>query len=308
MASKDHETVQMTTADKIMALEPYGYLGEEGAHGFHCGLEAAATLVESVPPQAVRVKPLVWVAAPQGYGFTHQAYCALMSGYYYASSDEKRREHEATRAARILAALDLTPPAADASPALETVSKAPSSPLPCKVCHSARHLRWHRIGSWLPGMPAVPYVIRCHNIEHDLVEGPEGYGQNGAIDAWNAAVAPASDPVSKTPTLDAMAMRTAVLAFVDQASIASCTCGIKSPNHEWHFEQCRYRTLQEVADRINAITLPADALREALQLPEVKALEARAAVDRAFAKKTADDVAYWKVRAERAEAAMKGAK
>lgn len=69
---------------------------------------AAIAALPAVTP-GVKVKPLVWETARDGYPLKWQAWCNLMAGYYYADSDGQKREHEAARAARILAALDLTP-------------------------------------------------------------------------------------------------------------------------------------------------------------------------------------------------------
>lgn len=67
------------------------------AHARIAALPAAAP--------AVRVKPLVWEAASGDYPRKWQAWCSLMAGYYYADSDDQKRDYETIRAARILAAL-----------------------------------------------------------------------------------------------------------------------------------------------------------------------------------------------------------
>jgi len=70
--------------------------------------KAIAALPAAVP--AVRVRPLVWLLRETGWN----AYCALSERTYTAFSEGQKREIEAVRAARILAALDLTPaPAPD---------------------------------------------------------------------------------------------------------------------------------------------------------------------------------------------------
>ena len=55
--------------------------------------------------EKLRVKPLVWTRARDGYPYEWEAWCDLMGGYYYANTDPQKREIGAVRAARILAAL-----------------------------------------------------------------------------------------------------------------------------------------------------------------------------------------------------------
>ena len=57
--------------------------------------------------------------------------------------------------------------------------------LPCPFCGTDEHLSRQRVGSRTADMPAHPYRIVCHHIDHDTVCGPVAYGEPAAIDAWN---------------------------------------------------------------------------------------------------------------------------
>lgn len=60
-------------------------------------------------PMIVKVRPLVWEEAYDSHPWGWKARCAIMGGFYYADNDAEKREQDDLRAARILAALDLTP-------------------------------------------------------------------------------------------------------------------------------------------------------------------------------------------------------
>ena len=66
-------------------------------------------------------------------------------------------------------------------------------------------------------------------------------------------------------------------ALLVQAMIASCTCGVKSPDSHWHDADCRWRTLCELSD---ALDIAADASTRLLRerdaaLAETAALRER---------------------------------
>lgn len=44
-----------------------------------------------------------------------------------------------------------------------------------------------------------------------------------------------------------------LLDRIEQASVASCTCGVKAPNVLFHETDCRYRVLQEAWSVINNV-------------------------------------------------------
>lgn len=73
---------------------------------------------------AVKVKPLVWQRAPEGFPYDWQAWCDLMGGYYLATSEGAKREHEAVRAARILATIEAVPVAEVWRRAIEAAAQA----------------------------------------------------------------------------------------------------------------------------------------------------------------------------------------
>jgi hypothetical protein len=64
---------------------------------------------------------------------------------------------------------------------------------PCPFCGLAEHLSLRAEGAYTPDMPARPYRVVCNHIDHDTVEGPIGYGRNGAIAAWNRRSPPAQE-------------------------------------------------------------------------------------------------------------------
>ena len=89
--------------------------------------------------------------------------------------------------------------------------------------------------------------------------------QRAALDLTPTAVdaSPAPDPGSKTPTLDAMAMRQEVVGRI------KLSCDLLALNGYAAFAD----RVMELIPVVEAITLPADAaLAEAMKLPEVKAL------------------------------------
>jgi hypothetical protein len=64
----------------------------------------------------------------------------------------------------------------------------------CPWCGLTEHLSVRAEGSYTPDMPARPYRVVCNHIDHDTVEGPIGYGRNGAIAAWNRRASPTTSP------------------------------------------------------------------------------------------------------------------
>jgi len=206
-----------TTADKIRALPDYdtGLLNDHGGGNVEWWQdylraeidrandhwrEQAAALVEAEPPQAVRVKPLMWPDFREGgcvgrpkevqYFVTQQH-----NGRFFCHFDESSHDHLADAQAHCdqhyqRAALDLTPTAVDASPA--------------------------------------------------------------------------SDPVSKTPTLDALAIRTAAIDTAQEIAM-----GLRDNEYDTEAEGA-----EDVIAALDALPSPdhAAALAEAMKLPEVKAL------------------------------------
>jgi hypothetical protein len=92
------------------------YVREDVAQTYHDAwltaegmLEEAQCQINAMKADTVqpRVKPLVWQRAPDGHPYDWQAWCDLMGGYYLATSEGAKREHEAVRAARILSSLVL---------------------------------------------------------------------------------------------------------------------------------------------------------------------------------------------------------
>jgi hypothetical protein len=122
--------------------------------------------------------------------------------------------------------------------------------------------------------------------------------QRAALDLTPTAAdaSPAPDPVSPTPTLDAMAMRREVVGRI------KLSCDLLALNGYAAFAD----RVMELIPVVEAITLPADAaLAEALALPEVKALvEAAEAVIRDFHGDNAIGVAHL----TKLRAALKGVK
>lgn len=238
-----------TTADKIRALEPQAVpipeetawaVGVNHGHsvGWKHGIEAAAALVEAEPPQAVRVKPLVWGQFREGgcvgrpkefqYFVTQQH-----NGRFFCHFDESSHDHLADAQAHCdqhyqRAALDLTPPPVDASPA--------------------------------------------------------------------------PDPVSKTPTLDALAMRRAAIAMCRDVAENAISVPVG-------------RAFKRMSENMVGLPMPspADALREARQLPEVVALVEAAyatldAIDKYNAKNGTHIIGGPPMRLAKALAALKGVK
>jgi hypothetical protein len=56
----------------------------------------------------------------------------------------------------------------------------------CPFCGLTEHLSLQSVGSLTADMPARPYRVVCHFIDHDDVQGPVGYGRGEAIAAWNS--------------------------------------------------------------------------------------------------------------------------
>lgn len=65
--------------------------------------------------------------------------------------------------------------------------------LPCPFCGSSEHLSLRAEGSLVSGMPARPFRVVCHHIDHDNVLGPVDYGKDAAEKAWNTRPSPARD-------------------------------------------------------------------------------------------------------------------
>lgn len=113
---------------------------------------------------------------------------------------------------------------------------------------------------------------------------------------------PAPDPVSKTPTLDAMAMRTAASAMCRDVAENAISVPVG-------------RAFKRMSENMVGLPMPspADALREALQLPEVVALVEAAyatldAIDKYNAKNGTHIIGGPPMRLAKALAALKGVK
>ena len=53
-----------------------------------------------------------------------------------------------------------------------------------------------------------------------------------------------------TETVD---LATAILKQLTRLSVGSCSCGVKSPDIQWHDAGCRYRMIEEVRENVEAL-------------------------------------------------------
>lgn len=236
---------------------------------FERGLEAAAAIVEAIPSQ-VTVKPLVW------HNFDAWTFWAESTsgtyrveernGYWRATLNLPQTDHiiyeydtdgttpndfEAAQMAcqfdheaRILAAIDLTPTAVDASPAPDPVSKLTEA---LTIIHQMQGA-----------------LIWC-SASADFQDGGqarEGWLKLCAPLVHMPPLCPTPDPVSKTPALDAMAMREAAMKCCD---VVFDEAGV----------EIEAVAASVIRYAISALPLPSPAdaaLAEAMALPEVVAL------------------------------------
>ena len=87
------------------------------------------------------------------------------------------------------------------------------------------------------------------------------------------------DAISRLPAVQpdpigAERMRREVHGRVAKVLVASCRCGVKSFESDWHLDNCPYKVLSQVDGMVECIPgpTPADLLAEALALPEIKRL------------------------------------
>ena len=122
------------------------------------------------------------------------------------------------------------------------------------------------------------------------VEDMDGLRARDAITALRAEVARLTTErlAAETATLDReeqattgkdMIWRQDALAVLIKAQGASCTCGIKTPDPDWHSHDCRYRVLREaeaMIEHVPEVSLPAgpSALEAVVQARVREAVEA----------------------------------
>jgi len=48
-------------------------------------------------------------------------------------------------------------------------------------------------------------------------------------------------------------LATAILKQLTVLSVGSCSCGVKSPDIQWHDAGCRYRMMEEIRENVEAL-------------------------------------------------------